>query len=47
MEGLNMLIKMTEFLKNLPSKKCTQCGKKIEEQHESYVHTCNNCSNNH
>ncbi|PFN97888.1 YhfH family protein [Bacillus sp. AFS076308] len=39
-----MLIKMTEFLKNLPSKKCTQCGKKIEEQHESYVHTCNNCS---
>ncbi|MBT2700661.1 YhfH family protein [Bacillus sp. ISL-40] len=39
-----MLIKMTEFFKNLPSKTCTNCGKKIEEQYESYVNTCDNCS---
>lgn len=41
-----MLIKMTEFFKNLPSKKCSDCGKKIEEQHESYVNTCSECSKN-
>jgi predicted nucleic acid-binding Zn ribbon protein len=36
-----MLVKMTEFLNNLPSKKCEVCGKVIEEQCESYVNKCN------
>ncbi|TYS07572.1 YhfH family protein [Bacillus subtilis] len=38
-----MLGKITEFFRNLPSKKCTECGKKIEEQHECYGNTCNDC----
>ena len=39
-----MLMKMTEFFKNLPAKKCTKCGKEIEEQHECYVNECTKCS---
>jgi len=42
-EGLVMLGKITEFFRNLPSKKCAECGKKIEEQHECYGNICNNC----
>ncbi|MGY4110956.1 hypothetical protein ACVIJU_001220 [Aeribacillus sp. SP014] len=26
--------KITEFFRNLPRKKCIECGKEIEEQHE-------------
>ncbi|RPK00385.1 hypothetical protein EH11_02568 [Bacillus subtilis] len=42
-EGLVMLGKITEFFRNLPSKKCAECGKKIEEQHECYGNICNDC----
>ncbi|ANB60722.1 protein YhfH [Anoxybacteroides amylolyticum] len=38
-----MLMKISEFFKNLPRKKCTDCGKEIEEQHECYGNKCNNC----
>ncbi|MCM3595360.1 MULTISPECIES: protein YhfH [Bacillaceae] len=38
-----MLVKMTEFFKNLPAKKCLECGDKIEEQHECYGNTCDKC----
>lgn len=38
-----MLIKTTEFYKNLPYKKCKNCGEKIEEQYESYVNSCSKC----
>lgn len=38
-----MLMKMTEFYKNLPCKKCKNCGKEIEEQHECYVNKCSKC----
>lgn len=38
-----MLVKMTEFFKNLPTKKCLECGDKIEEQHECYGNTCDKC----
>jgi hypothetical protein len=36
-----MLVKMTEFLKNLPSKKCEACNEVIKEQYQSYVKECN------
>ncbi|WLR42861.1 protein YhfH [Bacillus carboniphilus] len=38
-----MLVKMTEFLNKLPRKKCSSCGKEINEQHECYGNTCNEC----
>ena len=38
-----MLMKVLEFFKNLPPKKCVQCGREIEEQHECYGNTCENC----
>ncbi|MCU7766929.1 protein YhfH [Priestia megaterium] len=38
-----MLMKMTEFLKGLPTKKCANCGKEMNEQHECYVNKCNKC----
>ncbi|GGE72744.1 protein YhfH [Priestia taiwanensis] len=38
-----MLVKVTEFFRNLPPKKCAQCGKKIDEQHECYVNKCEDC----
>jgi predicted nucleic acid-binding Zn ribbon protein len=38
-----MLVKVLEFFKNLPPKKCVQCGKEIEEQHECYGNTCTDC----
>jgi len=36
-----MLMKVSEFFKNLPRKKCMDCGKEIEEQHECYGNKCN------
>ncbi len=33
-----------EFFRNLPPKECTKCGNKIEEQHECYGNTCDQCS---
>lgn len=38
-----MLGKITEFFRNLPKKKCVECGKEIEEQHECYGNKCNDC----
>ncbi|MDQ0246534.1 hypothetical protein J2S09_004138 [Bacillus fengqiuensis] len=38
-----MLVKMSEFFKNLPLKKCLECGKEIEEQHECYGNKCDHC----
>ena len=38
-----MLIKMAEFYKNLPRKKCTNCKKEVEKQHECYVNKCEEC----
>ncbi|AGT31002.1 protein YhfH [Geobacillus stearothermophilus] len=38
-----MLMKVLEFFKNLPPKKCSQCGKTIDEQHECYGNTCSDC----
>ncbi|WP_338780902.1 protein YhfH [Metabacillus sp. FJAT-52054] len=40
-----MLVKLTEFFRNLPGKQCAECGKEIEEQHECYGNTCNSCMN--
>lgn len=40
-----MLIKISEFFKNLPRKKCTDCGHEIEEQHECYGNRCSECLN--
>ncbi|MCU7766928.1 YhfH family protein [Priestia megaterium] len=38
-----MLMRMTEFLKKLPVKKCANCGKEMNEQHECYINKCNEC----
>ncbi|PRR88367.1 YhfH family protein [Bacillus atrophaeus] len=38
-----MLGKITEFFRNLPSKKCGECGKEISEQHECYGNVCDRC----
>lgn len=38
-----MLMKSTEFFKNLPTKKCHECGKDINEQHECYGNKCSEC----
>ena len=38
-----MLMKMTEFLKELPAKKCTSCKKEMNEQHECYTNKCTKC----
>jgi hypothetical protein len=38
-----MLVKSTDFFKTLPPKKCTECGKDIDEQHECYGNTCDSC----
>ncbi|MFT4414816.1 protein YhfH [Fredinandcohnia humi] len=39
-----MLVKSTEFFKNLPPKKCAECGNNIDEQHECYGNKCDNCN---
>ncbi|MFC4322287.1 protein YhfH [Litchfieldia salsa] len=38
-----MLVKSTEFFKNLPAKKCMKCNTEIAEQHECYGNTCDHC----
>ncbi|WNS79112.1 protein YhfH [Domibacillus sp. DTU_2020_1001157_1_SI_ALB_TIR_016] len=38
-----MMMKVTEFFRNLPAKKCAACGKKVEEQHDCYVNKCHKC----
>ncbi|RBW67378.1 protein YhfH [Bacillus taeanensis] len=38
-----MIQKSTEFFRNLPPKTCVDCGKKIREQHESYMNQCEHC----
>lgn len=38
-----MIIKLTEFFRNLPRKKCLECGHEMEEQHECYGNTCEKC----
>ncbi|RAS72438.1 protein YhfH [Priestia endophytica] len=40
-----MTEKITEFFRNLPPKRCRDCGNAIEEQHECYGNTCNKCLN--
>lgn len=40
---MGMLDKITEFFRNLPGKKCAECGKEIAEQHECYGNVCDNC----
>ncbi|WP_082090134.1 protein YhfH [Bacillus thermotolerans] len=42
-----MVKSIVEFFKNLPSKQCVKCGSLIEEQHESYIHTCDECTEVH
>ncbi|MBQ4841594.1 YhfH family protein [Bacillus safensis] len=39
-----MLGKITEFFRNLPSKKCSKCGNDLMEQHECYGNECEECS---
>lgn len=43
--GVKMIEKITEFFRNLPPKRCRDCENAIEEQHECYGNTCNNCLN--
>ncbi|AGK52579.1 protein YhfH [Bacillus sp. 1NLA3E] len=38
-----MIKNALEFFKNLPPKKCTDCGEIIEEQHECYGNQCEKC----
>lgn len=38
-----MIMKSTEFFKNLPPKQCVDCGTEIKEQHESYLNQCEHC----
>jgi len=37
------IMTMSEFLKQLPPKKCNECKEKIEEQHECYGNVCSEC----
>lgn len=32
-----------EFFRNLPPKQCCDCGRIIDEQHESYLNHCDHC----
>lgn len=32
-----------EFYRNLPPKVCVDCGKKMNEQCESYINQCDHC----
>jgi len=43
MGEITMLMNALEFFKNLPPKKCSECNKEIEEQHECYGNKCNEC----
>lgn len=42
-EEPEMLLKMSDFFKNLPDKICRDCGKALNEQHECYGNTCAHC----
>lgn len=37
------MMKMTEFLKKLPPKKCNKCGCELKEQHDCYTNHCDKC----
>ncbi|MFB9761107.1 MULTISPECIES: protein YhfH [Bacillaceae] len=39
-----MIQKPLEFFRNLPSKKCCECGREIEELHEVYQNKCDDCT---
>ncbi|MGO4886460.1 protein YhfH [Anaerobacillus sp. MEB173] len=39
----NLITPSTEFFRNLPPKKCAECGNNIDEQHDCYSHQCENC----
>ncbi|MFC0471521.1 protein YhfH [Halalkalibacter kiskunsagensis] len=32
-----------EYFRNIDPKKCTDCGKSMEEMHESYLNQCDKC----
>ncbi|GIN62880.1 hypothetical protein J27TS8_28730 [Robertmurraya siralis] len=38
-----MIQSIVEFFNNLPAKECSDCGVKIEEQHECYSNKCDHC----
>lgn len=38
-----MLDNVVEFFKNLPPKRCTECGEAVSEQHECYGTKCEKC----
>jgi hypothetical protein len=40
---IRMLENVVEFFRNLPAKKCVECGNEIDEQHECYGSKCDNC----
>ncbi|MCJ7840402.1 YhfH family protein [Lederbergia sp. NSJ-179] len=39
-----MIQSIVEFFKDLPPKKCAECGEPIEEQHECYGNLCDQCN---
>ncbi|WP_069201769.1 protein YhfH [Bacillus niameyensis] len=39
-----MIESILEFFKNLPPKKCSECGEAIVEQHECYGNKCDKCT---
>lgn len=43
MTPIQLLTSSTEFFKNLPPKKCAECGTEIDEQHDCYAQECNSC----
>ncbi|MCQ6273412.1 YhfH family protein [Bacillus sp. V3B] len=38
-----MIKNIVEFFRNLPTKKCTDCGNAIEEQADCYGNKCDQC----
>ncbi|WP_375005158.1 protein YhfH [Bacillus velezensis] len=40
---MGMLEKMSDFFRNLPDKKCEECGNEIVEQYECHINLCNDC----
>lgn len=42
-----MVKSIVEFFRNLPVKKCTDCGKTIEEQADCYGNKCDHCLGMH
>lgn len=39
-----MLQSPMEFFRTLPAKKCSECGKEIDEQAEAYHNHCEDCN---